>query len=343
MISKRPDRIGSNHPPAWIQILMINSHHILGKTAMAVLFLCCFSIGFSFGKDNLQWKRESTSVALLQGEKQVWQFNYAAKGSLKPFFHPVALPGGSSLTWLSPPDHVWHLALWFAWKYINKVNYWEENKEGICEGATEWTNVRIETRSDHSARIRLDLRYRPQKAEKPVLTEKRTISISSPAADGSYSMDWAMVFTAGTENLSLDRTPSTPTSISGYAGLSVRLAKELGEIQIAATADKGKMVGNRYGYAATATDFNGRMDQGEAGMAMLDHPGNPRFPNRWYVIVDPSRPFWYMNAAWLQEEPYDLPAGKSMTFRYRILVHPHRWDANRLEQEHHRYVKESGR
>ena len=24
-----------------------------------------------------------------------------------------------------PPDHIWHHGLWFSWKFINKVNYWE--------------------------------------------------------------------------------------------------------------------------------------------------------------------------------------------------------------------------
>ncbi len=294
-------------------------------------------------KDKFQWKKEATSVGLFQEEKAVWQFVYTPDPARKPYFHPVALPGGSSLTWLSPPDHVWHLALWFAWKYLNKINYWEANKEGFCDGKTDWSDVQVDTGSDFSARIRMNLVYHPHGSDKTVLTEKRTIRISPPARDGSYAMDWTMVFTAGSENVQFDRTPSTPTSISGYAGLSARLAKELQEIRISATADKGQKIGDRYGYPATATDFNGRIDGSEAGMAMFDHPSNPRFPSRWYVITEPSRPFWYMNAAWLQNEAYDLPAGKTLTLRYRVMPHPQRWDARKLEQEHRRYVKEAGK
>jgi hypothetical protein len=29
--------------------------------------------------------------------------------------------------------------------------------------------------------------------------------------------------------------------------------------------------------------------------------------------------------------------------RYRVLPHPQRWDAKKLEEEHRRYVKESGK
>jgi hypothetical protein len=312
------------------------------KTILTVFFLCffisCLSVSAA-DPSEFHWKRGTDSFALQLKDQNVWQFNYPVKPGAKPYFHPIALPGGSSLTWLSPPDHIWHLALWFSWKYINKVNYWEVNKEGICDGLTEWSDVRVETRSDHSARIRINLSYRPQKTKSTLLKEKRTIRISSPATDGSYFMDWTMEFLAGKENLKFDRTPSTEKSISGYAGLSARFAKELTDIQIMATADKGRMLENRYGYPATATDFNGRIDNGEAGMAMLNHPLNPRHPTRWYVITDPERPFWYMNAALLQSEAYDLAAGKKMTLRYRIWVHPQRWTSTKLNEEFERYRK----
>ena len=73
-------------------------------------------------------------------------------------------------------------------------------------------------------------------------------------------------------------------------------------------------------------------------MAILDHPANPRAPSRWYAITDPGMPFWYLNAAWLQLEPYRLPAGERVTLRYRIAVHPGRWDAARLSAEHTAYA-----
>lgn len=305
--------------------------------AMACILLCLHVSAADPAQ--YQWKRGTDSFALQLGDQILWQFNYPDKPAVKPYFHPVALPGGSSLTWLSPPDHVWHLALWFSWKYINQVNYWEVNRQGVCDGLTRWSDIRFDAKPDFAGRIRLNLSYAPQKASAPVLTEKRTIDISPPAPDGSYHMDWTMEFRAGKEDLALDRTPSTEKSISGYAGLSARLAGELTDIQIAATADKGTMIGNRFGYPATATDFNGRIDNGEAGMAMFDHPSNPRHPTRWYVITEPKIPFWYMNAAMLQSEPYHLAAGKKMVLRYRIWIHPQRWSADRLETEFHRYQK----
>ena len=288
----------------------------------------------------LDWRRGPDSFALLSGGQPVWQFNWATNYT-KPFFHPVALPGRASLTWQSPPDHPWHYGLWFSWKYINHVNYWEQDKQGQSQGTTEWRQVSATPFSNHSARLQMDLAYRPKPSAEPVLTENRTITISAPASDGAYTMDWVMVFTANRQDVRLDRTPQTRQGTNvipgGYAGLSARLARSLTNVHLAATAAQGSSQNHRYGYEAPASDFNGQISGAEMGLAILDHPTNPRAPTRWYVITDPSVPFWYINAAWLQLEPYDLPAGRSFTLRYRVIVHPDRWEAPRLQEETARF------
>jgi hypothetical protein len=281
---------------------------------------------------DFQWKREAESAALLKGDKVVWQFNYTTNKATKPFFHPVALPGGSSLTCQSPPDHAWHYALWFSWKYINKVNYWEQNKDGASAGTTKWSQVKVVTNPDFSARIELALRYYPATNPQPALVETRNINISAPATDGSYFMDWDMKFTAGSEDLLFDRTPPVPKSWGGYAGLSARFSKDLKDVKLAATGDMGDLKNSRFGFSATAADFNGRLDEKEQGLAMLDHPQNPRAPSRWYVIQEPKIPFWFMNAAFLQMEPFKVAAKEKFELRYRVLVHPDRWDAGRLQK-----------
>ncbi len=291
----------------------------------------------------LGWQRDADSVALLKNGKVVWRFNYAPRQS-KTYFHPVALPGGSDLTWLSPPNHVHHFALFFFWKYLNHVNYWEE-PDGSPAGTTQWSNVRIETRQDFSANLAMDLQYHPKVAADNVLNERRSIHISPPAADGSYFMDWRLEFTAGNEDVIMDRTPPAPdpdgNARGGYAGLSIRLAKELSNPRIAASSPIGTMIRARYGFASAAADINGEIDGGEAGVAFLDHPDNLRYPTRWYGIVDKSVPFWFLNASFLQLEPYTLASRRSMVLRYRVVVHPQRWDAVRLEKEHARYVKDA--
>ena len=305
---------------------------------LAALAVLLGALGHAQTK-SMQWQRGTGAIALLQGGKPVWQFNSASTQS-KPYFHPVALPGGSDLTWLSPNDHPHHFGLFFSWKYLNHVNYWEE-PAGVPEGTTRWTNVRVEARRDYSARIELDLQYRPEDGTADVLTEKRSIEISRPATDGGYFMDWDMEFTAGNKDVELDRAPPETApdgnARGGYAGLSVRMARELKSPMVTATAPVGVLANKRYGFAAAAAEFSGIMDGAETGIAFFDHPSNPRHPTRWYAIMDSSVPFWYLNASLLQLESYSLRARQGLRLRYRVFVHPGRWDSSRLLKEHSLY------
>jgi hypothetical protein len=285
------------------------------------------------------WSQDAGTVALLKDGRTVWQFNYAPAHT-NTYFHPVALPGRPALTWLSPKDHPYHFALFFGWKYLNGVNYWEETPDGV----TKWSNVRVDTRPDFSALITLDLQYRPRKALQDVLTEQRAIRIASPAADGSYFMDWRLDFTAGNAAVVMDRTPPDTApdgnARGGYAGLSIRLARELTNPIIAATGDIGALAKNRYGFGASAAEFSGEINGAAAGVAFFDHPANPRAPTRWYGIVDRSVPFWFLNAALLQLEPYTLGAGQRLVLRYRVFIHPGRWNAARLQEQQAQFARE---
>lgn len=52
------------------------------------------------------WAEKPGSLELVQGQEIVWQFNFDRQLS-KPYFHPLNLPGGKTLTWASPADHPW--------------------------------------------------------------------------------------------------------------------------------------------------------------------------------------------------------------------------------------------
>ena len=101
------------------------------------------------------WKQADGVLALWNHDQVVWQWNYAA-GLAKPYFHPVALTDGTVLTAPSPADHPWHRALWFSWKMLNGVNYWEENPAtGKSDGVTEVRALKAVPHADSSARIEM--------------------------------------------------------------------------------------------------------------------------------------------------------------------------------------------
>ncbi len=267
-----------------------------------------------------QWKKTDTSLALLNNGSVVWEHHHD-KATGKPHMK-VCLTDGTELTrpWPKPDgykgyDHLWHKATWWSWKFINGTNFWERNHK-----STVPVKVDVTAKDDHSAAIALDISYELPKQE-PLLTEKRLIAISTPGADGRYTIDWTATFTAGKKDVTLNK--------NWYGGMAVRMAKrtlkwtfrdsEGRQGQKACSRKRSKWV-----------DFSGTLKGGvKAGLAIFVHRDNPRQPPPWCVIQGMP----YFNPVFTGAEDYTLPAGKSLTLRYRILVHPGIMTRQQVESE----------
>ncbi len=275
------------------------------------------------------WRRSDTTLALWRNGKLLWQYNHdKAEGKGKPYFHPLRAPDGTDLTALRPGDHPWHRAMWFSWKYINGVNYWEENrKTGRSAGETQITSWFVMPHPrKFSARIELSLSYHLP-GEPAVLTEKRRIDVGAPDASGRYTIDWRTTFTAGEAEVALTRTPipgeKGGAGHGGYAGLSIRMAK--GTRPWRALDSEGREGKAIHGKSARWVTCYGP----SAGVAVLDHPSNMRHPSPWYY----NAPMPYFSPAVLFNETLTLPAGKSFSLRYRVIVHAGAGDAKAIEKQ----------
>jgi hypothetical protein len=121
----------------------------------------------------------------------------------------------------------------------------------------------------------------------------------------------------------------------------VRLAKNLSGWQLADSEDRKGLAA--HGQKARWMDFSGQTADGRAaGIAIFDHPDNLRHPSPGFVIMDPKVPFGYFSPALLFGGPYTLSAGKSLTLRYRVLIHPVRADKNLLEREWKSFSQTTG-
>jgi hypothetical protein len=270
-----------------------------------------------------QWRETPESLALTQGDRVLWQLTFKA-GFGKPYFHPLSLRDGTCLTALRPADHPWHLGLWWSWKYINGINYWEEDKlTGLAQGLTELVSAKVATQAGGSARVELLLSYHPPK-QATVLTEKRVLHLSAPDAQGDYHIDWYATFTAGSTDLKFDRTPPSKFA-GGYAGLALRVPPEFKGKGWNFNSSEG-LTGatNIYGKFQRWVDYsNGH------GIAILDHPQNPRHPTAWY----PNENHPFLHPAFLFHEPFALAANQSLRLRYRILLHSQKLDREALDQK----------
>jgi len=164
------------------------------------------------------WRQTETSIALVNGKHVVWRHVHDRKIG-KPFMR-IGLLDGTELTrpWPIPKgyprsDHTWHRALWWSWKAIDGVNYWEKNQQG-----TDPVKVKVTTNKDGSARILMNIAYHlPDKA--PVAEEERLIEVGAPDATGSYLVSWQATFTPGGKK-------AVVFNRNSYGGFAIRMAAE---------------------------------------------------------------------------------------------------------------------
>lgn len=281
---------------------------------------------------NRHWEQvDGRSLALANDKEVVWRFNFGPDQT-KPNFFPLKVPRAGSLVVDQPPDHGWHHGLWFSWKFINDINFWEPAPAtDRPEGLTTWKNVQIAANDDWSANISLDLVY-SSTDDAPLLKERRTLKLSPPDDEGTFAIDWSAELEAVEDvELSCVPIPPAPGGVvwGGYAGLSVRFATHMTHRQV--TLLQGRIAMNSDGIfrgASEACDYSGQFEGKPAGIAVLDHARNPRQPAPWYVIANDMS---YLNASFLSNEPMQLAAGSKMELRYRVIVHAGLWDIGRLK------------
>jgi hypothetical protein len=302
-------------------------------TSCCKAFFCLFVLCLLRSVVHGEWQRGDSSIAWRAGTNVLWQFTFDDKKG-KPFFHPLSA-GGRSLTNFKPEDHPWHYGLWFSWKYINKVNYWEEDRQtGQAEGKTRWTNPTIETRRDGSATFKLDVTY-THPSGRVDLTESRVLKVSAPESDGSFEIDWRAQFTAGKEGAVLDRTPMPDEPggqvNGGYAALGLRMASPpLGFSVVCSTGLVNQFVNDRArpNAAALACNFS-EGDRDVGGIAIFSDPVNAGENAPWYIVN--STQMRFTCAAILAPKIRTLKPGEKMKLHYRIIVRPKAWTSEALQ------------
>ena len=257
----------------------------------------------------------------------------------KPFMHPLRVGTSSVLTALEPADHPWHRGVWFAWKFLNGVNFWEEEQhagEDASAGFGSTIFAGIDEMSWQPGRTHITTHYDYRLPTGGIpLRERRTITVANPPAS-RWVIDWDAAFTAE-EPVRLDRTIiCEETPWGGYAGLSYRAIESWQDVHgLDSEGRRDKAIEHQ---RARWVQISGVDVAGQrSALAMLDHPENPRYPSHWRYIDDPG--FFYINPSLVLVEPYDLATGEVLRLRYRIIVTDGSLDGAALDAQHLAFVK----
>ena len=273
------------------------------------------------------------SIALSNEGKIIWQLHHRqAEG--KPYFHPLATTEGQVFSDLRPKDHPWHRGLWFSWKKINGINYWEESrKTGVSEGLTKLLKIRRSVAPDNTVTVEMKLAYAPAKTGTVAMTEERTVTIHPPNDSGVYAIDWSATFQSLESDVVLDRTPLPEQPGGkrggGYAGLSLRMNKDVHGGVFFNSEELSGTEANR----KSARWISYSAPQG-GSILMLDHPRNLRYPGKYYFVE--KMPF--MMPAVIHDAPHTIEAGKTLRLSYRTIVFPERADGDSAEKSWKEWV-----
>ena len=236
----------------------------------------------------------------------------------KPYFFPVVGPCGRPVTRISHPgdphSHGHHLSLWIGHQDAGGNNFWEH-----LRSPARIVHDRVEKIGDGDAgTLAIHARWLDGE-KKPLLLDRRVWTFSpvygtvGPGGFGEFFLDLHLTLSPAGEAVTLGR--------SNFGLLSVRVARTMGVI------DGGGRITNSEGKSgekevlwqrARWCDYSGPAAPGGVvnGIALFDHPGNPRHPASFHIRGD-----GWMGAQITREEPLKVTKETPLVLRYRFWVH----------------------
>jgi hypothetical protein len=263
-------------------------------------------------------------------------------------------PAGHRLTIDAPDDHPWHHALWCTIKFVDDVNFWEELGD---VGRLDQDQPPQVARLDGGAeRATSTLRWvRP---DDDVAVDEHLVLTHHPVDGGTHALDWDVTLTpvasahTGRPDTVFDRTPFT--TWGGYGGLTLRGRPDWHDtsLRLPDGEPRQRVLGDPAPWCAlegplAAEGADARRDDPVVGVAVFDHPANPRFPTPWYASTRADTygdEGWsnFCNAAFLWDDALRVPAGEQLRLRHRVLAYDGRRDADHLAAEWDRWLAEAG-
>ncbi len=225
----------------------------------------------------------------------------------RPFIHPLAAPDGQGeLTEDMPAHHPWQRGLYVGLNEVDGVGFWKEGTgaAGERDGTFHPASLSTPTLAGSRASWQVHTQWRAPGGE-PVLAETQAWRLGDGGGVVELELDWT-----------LQALRATRFGQYAYGGLFLRMPyREHSGGAVLSSEGLGlpQVEGQPARWVALCMPLPGR--RGEAGVAMLDHPGNPGHPVPWRVDhqlgIAPSR---CIGGAW------SLAEGEVSTSRYRLYL-----------------------
>ena len=251
---------------------------------------------------------------------------YLIRSGPKPYVWPIIGPGGHEMTRNFPmkrvpgekADHPHQRSLWFTHGSVNGIDFWSETPLAGKEVHREY--LKCEAAGPAAVISTINDWLAPD--GKKQCEDVRTLTFQGDDERRIIDFDITIKATEGPVRFG-DTKEGTmglriPTSMDAR-----QLTGKPGQIM----NSEGQTNGAAWGKQAPWVDYHGPVDGELLGVAILNHPSSFRYPTYWHVHdygLFAANPFGlhdFHGSQDKEEGAYTLPAGESMSLRYRFIFH----------------------
>ena len=274
---------------------------------------------------------------------------YCYKDVPRPYFYPLLGPDELAMTRRWPlesttdeeHDHRHHRSLWYAHSSVNGLDFWTEGTNAnICKIVHE-KFLAIQSGRE-SGTIQSTDRWMARDGT-VVCTDLRTLRIYN-RPDDQRLFDFDITLQAPPDKPVIfgdDKDGTMATRIAETMRLKHGDKPGDGHIVLSSGARDEQTWGKR----ADWCDYYGPVEGKIVGIAIFDHPDNPRHPTWWHVRdygLFAANPF---GIHYFENKPkgtgdFTIPAGQSVTFRYRFYLHKGDEQQARVAEQYKEYIYE---
>jgi hypothetical protein len=282
---------------------------------------------------------------------------YHYTGARRPYFYPIIGPTSGRMTRHWPleddlegeeRDHPHHKGLWYGHRSVNEVGFWEETgKPGVKLGQIVHESFEEVKSGAEAGVIREKNKWVVDESGELICTDVRTITIHQ-AKEGRV-LDFEITITAGAKDAVFGDDKDGAMAIRVPESIRVEKVKVKGEKtgqpgEGHIVTSEGKKDAEAWGTKAKWCDYYGPVEGKTAGVAIFDHPGNPRYPTWWHVRgygLFAANPFGQAQFEKLPDKragEFTIAAGQSATFRYRFYFHEGDTEQAKVAERYQEYV-----
>jgi hypothetical protein len=252
---------------------------------------------------------------------------YYGGDTMKPYLHPLRSARGKLVTRQFPMekvdgetrDHPHHQGLWFSHGAVNGFDFWGNVRPGPKFGRIALDKVTSAKGGSKTGTIAFEARW-IDPSDKALLKETRQMTFSGDKDNRIVDVDITLTALDAPVKFGDTKEGTFAIRISDFMTEKSRN----GVLTNASGAQGMKAV---WGKPSPWVDYSGKLDGESLGITILDHPSNPRHPTHWH-----ARDYGLFAANIFGEHDYyndkqrdgsmTIEPGKSVRFRYRVVIHP---------------------